>query len=113
MYDSTIAHDKIISAFTRNVPDCYVRDYRENNGWLTICRGYRDVPNAKPGWSQTTVRETLCTIPRGNVKPASSFMGAGLIRPGWRLEFRKAAWYLTENQKARITKDLGVGQVFR
>ena len=43
MYAGSIDHDRIISAFTRNVPGSYVRDYRENGGYITICKNYRTI----------------------------------------------------------------------
>lgn len=116
MYNGSIEHGRIISAFQRHVPDCYVRDYRDRGGFITICRGYRDLP-----WrDQTTTRQiyrqavdkTLCNLPRGNVTAASLFDGVKLDRPGWRVEFRRARKHLTLTQMRAITRDLNVGEVF-
>lgn len=116
MYDGSIEHGKIIAAFQRNVPDCYVRDYRENNGYIVIARGYRTI---RWGGQTTTAKEersvphiTLVNLPRGNVTAATKYRGVRLVRPGWRAEFRKAMRHLSEGQMRRITKDLRVGEVF-
>ena len=116
MYDGSISHDDIIRAFTRAVPGAYVRDYRDNGGYITVCRDYRNIP-----WrDQTTTRRverqvpavTLVSLPRGNVTAASKYAGVRLVRPGWRLEFRKAMRCLSEFQMRRITKDLRLREVF-
>jgi len=116
MYAGSIDHDRIISAFTRNVPGSYVRDYRENGGYITICKNYRTI---KWGDQTTTSKvekqvpaTTLCNLPRGNVTAASQFAGLRLLRPGWRVEFRRASTHLTDAQKRRITKTLHCGEVF-
>ncbi len=117
MYYGSIPHDRIIEAFRRYVPGCFVRDYRDRGGFITICRDYRDIP-----WrDQTTTRKvyrqvpavTLVNLPRGNVTSATRFVGAALDRPGWRLEFRNRAMpNLSEIQMREITKFLGAGEVF-
>lgn len=116
MYNGAISHDRIISAFQRHVPGSYVRDYREQGGFITICRQTRTIP-----WrDQTTTRKeyrqipaiTLCNLPRGFVTASSHFAQFRLIRPGWRVEFRRAAKHLSDVQMRRITKDLHVGEVF-
>lgn len=116
MYDGSIEHGKIIAAFQRCVPGCYVRDYRDKGGYIVIARGYQNLP-----WNdQTTTRRvyrqvpavTLVNLPRGNVTPATRYIGLRLDRPGWRREFRRAAQHLTRNQMRRITRDLGVDEVF-
>lgn len=116
MYYGSLYHGDIISAFKRHVPDCYVRDYREVGGFITMCRGYRDIK-----WNdQTTTRKverqvpavTLVSIPRGYVTSATRYKGLALDRPGWRQEFRKAMRFLTEEQMRGITEDLHVGEVF-
>lgn len=116
MYYGSIAHDRIIDAFQRNVPGCYVRDYRENGGYITICKNYRDVPWRDQLTTQRTYRQvpavTLVSLPRGYVTSATHFAGLSLVRPGWRLEFRKAMRHLSHMQKRAITKALGVGEVF-
>jgi len=116
MYTGSIFHDDIIRAFQRHVPGCYVRDYRDKGGFIVICKNYRDIP-----WrDQTTTRKvyrqvpatTLCNLPRGYVTAASLFQGVRLHRPGWRVELRRARRFLSDNQMRRITKELGVGEVF-
>lgn len=116
MYNGTLDHAKIIGAFQRHVPDCYVRDYRDNRGFITVCRGYKSIP-----WrDQTTTcnverqvpRDTLVNLPRGNVTPATIYHGVALDRPGWREQFRRAARHLTSAQQRNITRELNVGQVF-
>ena len=37
MYYGSIYHGDIISAFERHVPGCYVRDYREQGGFIAVC----------------------------------------------------------------------------
>ncbi len=116
MFLGSIPHDRLISAFERCVPDCYVRDYRGNDGYITICRGYMDIPWKGQLSTQkvyrTVPKETLMSMPRGNVTAASLFDGLRLIRPGWRIEIRKAMNKITHQQKKRITRMLGVGEVF-
>ena len=116
MYDSSIDHGKIINAFLRAVPGSYVRDYRDNGGYITVCRGYKNIP-----WrDQTTTCKverqvpnvTLLNLPRGNVRAQTRFEGLRLARPGWRQEFRRAMPHLTYSQMRRITKALRVGEVF-
>lgn len=113
---NSIPHDNIIRAFLRNVPGAYVRDYRDNGGYITICRNYRTVKWGKRGSADREYRQipavTLVNLPQGNVTMASRYVGLKLDRPGWKHEFRKAAIYLTEDQRRGITRDLGRGQVF-
>ena len=116
MYYGSISHDRIISAFERNVPGCYVRDYRDRGGFIVICRNYRDIKWGEQMSTTKVYRQvpavTLVNLPRGNVTSATHYRGLGLERPGWRIEFRRAARHLSENQKRAITRDLGVGEVF-
>lgn len=116
MYAGSIEHDRIINAFRMHVPGCYVRDYRDQGGYIVLCRYYRDIP-----WrDQTTTRNvyrqipavTLVNMPRGFVTSATRYIGMKLDRPGWRQEFRKAMAHLSLVQMRKITKTLGVGQVF-
>ena len=106
----------IPAAFRRHVPGCYVRDYRSNGGFITICRDYRTI---KWGGQTTTTKVekeipaiTLCNLPRGNVTAMSRFVGFKLDRPGWRQELRRASRHLSDAQKRAITRELGVGEVF-
>jgi len=110
MYCGSFDHGKIIEAFTRCVPGAYVRDYRDKGGYITVCRGYKDIP-----WrDQTTTRrvyrmvpdETLFSMPRGNITAPTMYAGVRMIRPGWREQFRKAAHKLTWNQRKKIEKVL-------
>ena len=117
MYAGTIDHGKIIGAFQRHVPGCYVRDYRDNGGFITICRDYKTI---RWGDQLSTARVeksvpavTLCNLPRGQVTAASQFVGLKLHRPGWRVEFRRASKHLTDVQKRAITRELRCGEVFR
>lgn len=116
MHSGSLETDSIIRAFTRHVPGTYVRDYRDNGGYITICRYQRDIP-----WrDQTTTRNvyrqvphvTLCSLPRGNVTAATRYVGVRLDRPGWREQFRKAMRHLSDSQMRRITKELKAGEVF-
>ncbi len=116
MFFGSIPHDRIIKAFQDNVPDCYVRDYRDNGGYITICRGYKSIPW---GGQQSTTpvyrsvpKDTLCSIPRGNVRSATMYRGLALVRPGWRTQFRKAMHHLSDMQMRNITKSLKCGEVF-
>lgn len=116
MYGGAIEHSRIISTFQRHVPGCYVRDYRADGGYITICRDYKTI---KWGDQTTTTKVersvpaiTLCNLPRGNVTAMSRFVGLKLDRPGWRQEFRRASRHLSDTQKRAITRTLGVGEVF-
>lgn len=116
MYHGALESGRIIAAFQRAVPDCYVRDYRSNGGYIVICRQYRNIM-----WrDQTTTRKverqvpaiTLVNLPRGNVTAPTLFAGLKLHRPGWRREFKRAMRHLSETQMRSITKSLAVGEVF-
>lgn len=116
MYNSSIDHGKIIEAFRKFVPGCFVRDYRENGGFITVCRDYKDIP-----WrDQTTTRNvyykvpavTLLNLPKGFVTPATKYRGVRLDRPGWRREFRRAMRHLSDVQMRKITRFLKCGEVF-
>lgn len=116
MYQGSLPHDRIIEAFSRAVPGSYVRDYRDKGGFITICRDYRDIPwkeqlSAPPVYRQVPA-VTLVSIPRGNVTPATQYRSLRLERTGWRIQFRNAMKHLTYVQMRRITKALGVGEVF-
>lgn len=116
MYQGTFDHGQIIAAFVRNVPDCYVRDYRDNRGYITVCRGYKDIPWKEQTTTQKVYRQvpkqTLLSLPRGTVTASDRYHGLALDRPGWRSQFRKAMPLLTSAQMRQITKALGAGQVF-
>ena len=117
MYYGSIEHSQIIEAFQRFVPDTYVRDYRDNQGFITVCRGLQDIRwhDQQSGGNvyRQVAHETLVSIPRGNVTSATHFHGLALHRTGWREQFRKASRMLTHPQMCRITKFLGVGEVFQ
>ena len=104
----SIDHSRIIEAFTRNVPDCYVRDYLGKGGELAICRGYKTVIDGTNGHEWVVPRHQLCVIPRGSVQAPSLAHGAKTVRPGWRVEMKKAGKYLTSSQMDRIERDLKV-----
>lgn len=112
----SIPHDRIIAAFQRHVPGCYIRDYRDSGGFITICRQYRDIPWTDQMTTRKVYRQipniTLASIPKGNVTAATLYRGLRLERPGWRIEFRKAAEHLSDSQKQKITRDLKAGEVF-
>ena len=116
MYYGSIETSRIIEAFHRNVPGCYVRDYRDQGGFITICRDYRDIPWRDQLTTTKTYRQipatTLVSLPRGNVTSATLYRGIALVRTGWRIQFRKAMRYLTEIQMRGITKFLGMGEIF-
>lgn len=116
MTNRSFDHGRIISAFLRAVPDSFVRDYTDNNGYIVVARGYR---NIKWGGQTTTTKVersipavTLINLPRGTVRSATLYSGVRLVRPGWRTQFRKAMRHLTYNQMRRITKLLGEREVF-
>lgn len=116
MHIGSLETARIISAFQRHVPGCYVRDYRDNGGYITVCRDYRDIL-----WNDQTVTRkvertvpavTLLNLPRGWITRRTIFSGLRLHRPGWRQEFERAAKHLSESQMRAITKELGAGEVF-
>lgn len=116
MYVGSIPHDRIIAAFAGAVPGAYVRDYRDRGGYITICRQYRDIPWKEQLSTTKVYRQvpavTLVSIPKGNVTSDTKYRQLALERPGWRIQFRKAMQHLTHVQMQRITKTLGVGEVF-
>ena len=116
MYLGTFDHGKIIEAFRRNVPGCYIRDYRDKDGFITICRDYRDIKWGDQMDAGRSYRQipavTLVNLPKGNVTAATRYRGLRLARPGWRVEFRRAARHLSEAQMRNITEFLGAGEVF-
>lgn len=116
MYAGSLSHDDIIRAFEHNVPGCYVRDYRANKGFITVCRQYRDI-KWRDQLSTAKVERmvpavTLVSLPRGFVTARTQYMGVRLHRPGWREEFRRAAQHLSIDQMRAITEELDVGEVF-
>jgi hypothetical protein len=116
MHAGSISHDDIIRAFTNHVPGSFVRDYRANKGFITVCRGlksikWRDQMSA-PKVEKEVPAVTLVNLPRGFVTAQTQFMGIRLHRPGWRQEFRRASRYLSDDQMQAITEDLDVGEVF-
>jgi hypothetical protein len=116
VYRGAISHDDIIRAFQRHVPGCYVRDYRDNGGFITICKNYRDIKWTDQSTTSKVERQvpatTLVNLPRGYVTAPTQFKGFKLHRPGWRLQFRNAMKYLSHNQMRRITRELRAGEVF-
>ena len=93
------------------MPDSYVRDYRDNNGFITICRGYKSIPWRGDGLSTQRVykdvpKETLLSIPRGQVKAADTYREMALVMPGWRRGLRENADKLTYRQRVRIQRRL-------
>ena len=116
MHDGTLYHGDIISAFLRNVPGTYVRDYRSRGGYIVICKDYRSI---KWGDQTTTTKversipaTTLINLPRGNVTAPTRYKGLRLDRPGWRREFRRAMRFLSDAQMRRITRALRVREAF-
>ena len=116
MYYGSIEHSRIISAFERHVPGCFVTDQRDKGGFIAVCRGTKDMP-----WrDQTTTCNvyrtvpdvTLLSLPRGNVTAKTIYRGLALDRPGWWEQFRRAGRHISTAQKRRITKDLRLGEVF-
>ena len=116
MYAGSIPHDRIIAAFQKHIPGTYVRDYRASGGYITLCKGYRDIRWKDQATGGNVERQvpaiTLCNLPQGSVTSATHFKGLKLQRPGWRWEFKRAASFLSLYQKFHITRELGVGQVF-
>ncbi len=116
MYNSSIEHGRIIGAFQRHVPGCYIRDNRATGGYINICRGYRDIPwkdnKTAPKVYRQAVNITLMNLPRGFVTPATQYRGLSLVRPGWRQEFRRASRHLTQVQMRKISMDLKARNIF-
>ncbi len=116
MHQGALETDRVIGAFRRAVPGCYVRDYRENGGFITICRHFKDIPWRDQLSACKVERQvpavTLASLPRGFVTPGTKYRGVRLERPGWRVEFRKAMRHLSDVQMRDITNDLGAGEVF-
>jgi len=116
MYDGSIEHGKIIGAFQRHVPGCFVLDQRDKGGFIAVCRGTKDMPWRDQTTTRNVYREvpdvTLLSLPRGNVTPATRYHGIKLDRTGWLEQFRRASRHLTFTQQRNITRELRVGQVF-
>lgn len=113
MYSGSIYHGDLIEALRRNIPGCYVRDYRDGNGYITVCRGYRTIPWKGDGLSTqrryaNIPAETLLSVPSGMVQAADIYQGLALQRPGWRKQLREKASLMTHAQRRRIQRDLGV-----
>ena len=115
MYRGSLEASRILEAFRRSVPGVYVRDYSGGHGYLTVCRGQKDIPWRDNGLSTHKVyrqvpRETLCSVPRGNVTASSLYHGLELVRPGWLEMARKIRENdaLTYNQMATFQGHLGV-----
>ena len=116
MYAGSLSHDDIIRAFERHVPGCYVRDYRDNGGYITVCRHYKNIRWGDQLDANRVERQvpavTLVNLPRGFVTARTRYNGFRLDRPGWREEFRRASRHLSDDQMRNITEELGVGEVF-
>jgi hypothetical protein len=116
MYYGSLYHGDIIAAFQRHVPGVYVRDYREQGGFITICRYYKDIPWKGTLSTKKVERQvpaiTLVSLPRGYVTAPTRYKALRLDRPGWRQQFRRAKEHLTEQQMRAITEDLGETELF-
>ena len=116
VYQGSLETSRVINAFQRAVPDTYIRDYRENGGYIVIARNYRTIKWADGQSTQRVEKAvpaiTLVNLPAGYITAADRYNGLRLDRPGWRSQFRKAAKHLSEGQMRRITKDLRAGEVF-
>ena len=107
--DGSIDSSKLVNTILRNVPGTYVRDYTGNQGYLTICRGYLTMYDRwkdTDKFSTAIPAETLCALPPGNVQASSLYDGARLMRPGWRIEMRRARRLMSDGQARRIEKEL-------
>src|SRR3990167_3457895 len=114
MYEHTLYSGDIIEAFRRHVPSCYVRDFRPA-GFITIGRGYKDLPRRGDGLvSHRVYRQaiaiTLASIPQGNVTARDIYRGINLVQPGWKSQLRKASAHLTDRQRHRIQRDLHLAE---
>ena len=116
MHIGSLSHDDVIRAFQNNVPGCYVRDYRDRGGFITICKNYRDIKWKDQLSGGNVYRQvpatTLVNLPKGTFTSATHYRGLSLERVGWRIEFRKAMRHLTQDQMLGITEDLNVQEVF-
>lgn len=116
MYIGSLYHGDIINAFQRNVPNVYVRDYRDRGGFIVIFQGTKTIDWAGQMSTRQQYRnvpdKTLVNLPRGNVTRRSLYYGLKLHRPGWITEFARAAQHLTHAQKRRIEKALGGLELF-
>ena len=110
-----IESSRIIRAFQKWVPECYVRDYTGNRGYLTVARGYKTVFDSSRNTShfaENIPAATLANLSPGYTPEKSIYRGMELIKPGWRQEMARARPLLTDYQAAGIEKDLGY-PVFR
>ena len=108
---SSIDTSKLISAILRNVPGTFVRDYRDNGGWINIARGARTIWDNDKDTEKLSANlpaETLCSLPPGQVQAPSLYNGVRLVRPGWRIEMRRCGRYIDPEQARRIEKDVGM-----
>lgn len=105
-----IESSRILRAFQKWVPGCYVRDYTCNRGFLTLARGYKtmyDPSRNTRHFAENVPAETLINLSPGYTPEKAIYRGMELVRPGWRQEFAKVSDRLTDYQKARISKELG------
>jgi hypothetical protein len=110
-----IESSRIIRAFQRWVPECYVRDYTANRGYLTVARGYKTMFDASRNTShfaENVPARTLANLSPGYTPEKSIYRGMELVKPGWRQEMARARPHLTAYQAERIEKELGY-PVFR
>ena len=108
---NAVETSRVIKAFEYNVPGVFVRDYRENRGFIAICRGYKDLYDESKDTAQFTKSlpaQTLCNLAPGFMQAGSIYQGLRLLRPGWRIEMRKARRFLTRKQQEAISKSVGL-----
>lgn len=97
----------------RTVPGTYVRDYRPSGGYLTICRGAKEVRVAWSNGLETVPRALLCNLTPGWTPRPTLMAGAVPVAPGWQMEMRKLARAITPNQRGQIARLLGRPDIFR
>ena len=106
-----IESSRLIEAFKRHVPECYVRDFTGNRGYLTLCKGRQtlfDFSKHTDKFSDTVPKWTLANLNPGYTPEKAIYDGAKLLVPGWRMEMRRAAEYLTPHQKRLVSREMGM-----
>lgn len=105
----SIESSRIVKALLTHVPGTFVKDYSGNKGWITVMRGEMTIHDHWKDTDKFTTgvpAETLCALPRGNVTAPTLYDGPRLVRPGWRVQLRRARAFMSDTQARRVEQEL-------
>ena len=106
MYQA-IYTNRIISAFLKNVPGTFVRDYLHNGGFLQVLRGGKVVRSWDSNETYAVPAQQLCYLAPGWTPRTTFVKGVVTKRPGWQVQMREAGKKLRPEEIKKIERDLG------